>query len=320
LTVIKSKNKKIASLQMNTAAIRMRNGFQLIYVDIGNTQVSPKSNVIVETEQGIDIGKVMKIGRYAGDDDVEVTGKLVRIASIEDIASTEQLEELEEKAFADCKERAVTRNLDMKLVSVKSLFDKTKLIFYFVSANRIDFRELVKELAFVFKARIEMRQIGVRDQARIVGGYGPCGRIQCCVIQKDDFAPVSIKMAKDQHLNLNSLKISGMCGRLLCCLGAESETYRELNENLPAVGAELMYGSLVFNVTSVDTLKQTLKIKNEERFLEISCDDLDNKNGTFSIKKGVLERIAAVDEQNKDDDDDDSYFVIDGNAKNIRKR
>jgi cell fate regulator YaaT (PSP1 superfamily) len=244
---------------MNIAAARIRNGSQLIYINIGNTEVAEKSRVIVETDQGVDIGKILKIGKYAGDENVEPTGKLVRVASIEDIASIEQLEDLEDKAFGDCKERAAARALDMKLVSVKSLFDKTKLIFYFASVNRIDFRELVKELAYVFKMRIEMRQIGVRDQARIVGGFGPCGRIQCCVIQKDEFAPVSIKMAKDQNLNLNSLKISGMCGRLLCCLGAEYETYKELNANFPAVGTEIMCGSLVFTVISGDILKQTLK-------------------------------------------------------------
>jgi len=209
---------------MNVAATRIRNGFQLMYVDIGNTEVIAKSSIIVETDQGMDIGKVMKVGRYIGDEEAEPTGKLIRVASDEDLASIEQIEELEEKAFAECKEKITTKELDMRLVSVKSIFDKTKLIFYFVSGNRIDFRELVKELAFVFKMRIEMRQIGVRDQARIVGGYGPCGRIQCCAIQKDEFAPVSIKMAKEQNLNLNSLKISGMCGRLLCCLGSKYET------------------------------------------------------------------------------------------------
>ena len=302
---------------MNVAAVRLRNGFQLIYIDIGETELFAKSNVIIETDQGQDIGKVMKIGRYSGDEEVETAGKLIRVASVEDIASIKELEELEEKAFADCKEKVTTKELDMKLVSVKSLFDKTKLIFYFVSGNRIDFRELVKDLAYVFKTRIEMRQIGVRDQARIVGGFGPCGRIQCCVIQKDEFAPVSIKMAKDQHLNLNSLKISGMCGRLLCCLGAEYETYKELNANLPPIGAEIKSGSLTFNVVAADTLKQTLKIKNEERFLEVSCDDLEKKGENFFIKKGVLEKIASIDEQVQEDDE--NYFTVDGNSKNLRK-
>ena len=215
---------------MNIAAARIRNGLQLIYIDIGNTEVTPKSSVVIETDQGVDIGKIMKVGRYSGDEEAEPTGKLVRVASNEDLAAMEQLEDLEEKAFAGCKEKITEKGLDMKLVSVKSLFDKTKLIFYFVSGTRIDFRELVKELAFIFKMRIEMRQVGVRDQARIVGGYGPCGRIQCCVIQKDEFAPVSIKMAKEQNLNLNSLKISGMCGRLLCCLGSKYEPPYEADE------------------------------------------------------------------------------------------
>jgi len=287
-----------------------------MYIDIGNAEIIEKSRVIVETDQGVDIGKVMKIGRYVGDEEVEPTGKLVRNASIEDIASIEQLEDLEEKAFADCKERAVTRALDMKLVSVKSLFDKTKLIFYFVSGSRIDFRELVKELAHAFKMRIEMRQIGVRDQARIVGGYGPCGRIQCCVIQKDEFAPVSIKMAKEQNLNLNSLKISGMCGRLLCCLGSEYETYKELSANFPAIGTEIKCGSLMFTVVSGDVLKQTLKIKGKERFFDINRTDLEKEGEAFFIKKEVLDRIATVDENAQDDD---SYFEVDINPKHTRK-
>ena len=280
---------------MNAAAARLRNGDQLIYIDIGNTDAPAKSSVIIETEQGIDIGKIMKVGKYSGDEAVEPTGKLVRVASIQDIASIEQLEDLEEKAFANCKEKITAKELDMKLISVKSLFDKTKLIFYFVSGNRIDFRELVKELAFVFKMRIEMRQIGARDQARMVGGFGPCGRVQCCIIQKDEFAPVSIKMAKDQNLNLNSLKISGMCGRLLCCLGSKYETFKEPNEDFPANGTEIMCETLVFNVVSGDMLKQTLKIQHEEKLFEINYIDVEKENGILFVKKEILDKIAFVD-------------------------
>jgi cell fate regulator YaaT (PSP1 superfamily) len=157
---------------------------------------------------------------------LEVKGRAVRLMTPEDMEKLPEIEALEKKAFDMCREKAKAKNLDMKLVAVKSLFDRTKIIFYFVSENRIDFRELVRELAAVFRTRIEMRQIGVRDEARLVGGYGPCGKELCCVNQREEFEPVSIKMAKEQSLNLNSLKISGMCGRLLCCLAYEFETYR----------------------------------------------------------------------------------------------
>ena len=151
----------------------------------------------------------------------------------------------------------------MKLISVKCLFDRTKIIFYFVAENRIDFRELVRELASIFRTRIEMRQIGVRDEARLVGGYGPCGKQLCCVHQSEEFEPVSIKMAKEQNLNLNSLKISGMCGRLLCCLGYEYKLYKEINEDMPEPGAEIQAGDITYIVTGVDTLKETIRIRQQ---------------------------------------------------------
>ena len=190
----------------------------------------------------------------------------------------------------------------MKLISVKCLFDKTKIIFYFVADNRIDFRELVRELASIFRTRIEMRQIGVRDEARLVGGYGPCGKQLCCVHQSQDFDPVSIKMAKEQNLNLNSLKISGMCGRLLCCLSYEYETYKDLNRNMPLPGTSITVGETVYTVCGVDTLRETLQIRLRDRYIQVSKHDLVRKGDAYTLSEDILQRLSKAEEENTEDD------------------
>jgi len=210
---------------------------------------------------------------------------------------------VEKKAFDLCKEKAKNKKLDMKLVSVKSLFDKTKIIFYFVAENRIDFRELVRELASVFRTRIEMRQIGVRDEARLVGGYGPCGRQLCCVHQREEFDPVSIKMAKEQSLNLNSLKISGMCGRLLCCLGYEYKTYKELNVGIPGYGTEIRAGDKKLFVLSSDVLKGAVRLKVDERVVEVLKEDLEQNNNKYHLKKGSMEKLTRPEEDETEEDE-----------------
>ena len=193
---------------MEISAVKLRNSYQINYVDTNNLFVREHSMCVVETEHGVDIGTVYKCRRRGNG--VEVRGKLLRVINREDVKQIPELQAIEKNAFEKCRDKAKAKNLDMKLISVKCLFDKTKIIFYFVAENRIDFRELVRELASIFRTRIEMRQIGVRDEARLVGGYGPCGKQLCCVHQSEEFEPVSIKMAKEQNLNLNSLKISGM--------------------------------------------------------------------------------------------------------------
>ena len=197
---------------MEISAVKLRNSYQINYVDTNSLFVTQNAFCVVETEHGIDVGHVFKCRRCEGCAQPEVKGKLLRLATEEDLKHLPEIETIEKNAFAKCREKAKAKNLDMKLISVKCLFDRTKIIFYFVAENRIDFRELVRELASIFRTRIEMRQIGVRDEARLVGGYGPCGKQLCCVHQSEEFEPVSIKMAKEQSLNLNSLKISGMCG------------------------------------------------------------------------------------------------------------
>jgi cell fate regulator YaaT (PSP1 superfamily) len=281
---------------MELSAVKLRNSFQIYYIDTNNIFVNQNTMSVVETEHGVDLGRVFKLKPCHNKPDIHVTGKLLRKATAEDMEQIPVIEELEKKAFDICREKAKTKNLNMKLIAVKSLFDRTKIIFYFVAENRIDFRELVRELASVFRTRIEMRQIGVRDEARLVGGYGPCGRIQCCVNQREDFEPVSIKMAKEQNLNLNSLKISGMCGRLLCCLGYEYETYRDLSVGMPVPGTEIICEDVIYNVISADVLKQTMKIKDRDRLMEISKEDIERRDNTFHIRKDVINRIRQSED------------------------
>lgn len=282
---------------MEVSAVKLRNSYQIYFVDTDNFFLKQNSECVVEIEHGIDIGRVVKIKGYQNNPAISVTGKVLRKATPEDLEKILELEAIEEKAFAVCREKSKGKNLDMKLVSVKCLFDKTKIIFYFVAENRIDFRELVRELAAVFRTRIEMRQIGVRDEARIVGGYGPCGKPMCCLYQREEFEPVSIKMAKEQNLNLNSMKISGMCGRLLCCLGFEYDTYRELNETMPEIDSVVLARDKVFKVVSVNTLKETVMIKEGDRFLNIKTRDMEFKEGKYRIKDDLVEELFKVDDE-----------------------
>ncbi len=287
---------------MEVAAVKLRNSYQIYYVDANNLFVNQNAVCLVETEHGMDIGTVLKSRNFQNNPSLAISGKLLRMTCQDDMNLLPEIEAIEDKAFKICKEKALAKKLDMKLISVKCLFDKTKIIFYFVAENRIDFRELVRELAAIFRTRIEMRQIGVRDEARLVGGYGPCGRQHCCVHKRQEFDPVSIKMAKEQDLNLNSLKISGMCGRLLCCLGYEYAVYKELNEKLPKLGTEIIAGDKKFTVESVDTLKESLQIKNAEQTIEISNNDIEIIKGVHILKKNVLDRI-----NNPDDDTNEEF-------------
>ena len=281
---------------MEVSAVKLRNSYQIYFVDTNNFFLQQNSQCVVEIEHGIDVGRVVKIRGYQNNPSISVTGKIQRKATPEDLSRIPELESIEAKAFAICREKSKAKKLDMKLVSVKCLFDKTKIIFYFVAENRIDFRELVRELAAVFRTRIEMRQIGVRDEARIVGGYGPCGKPMCCLYQREEFEPVSIKMAKEQNLNLNSMKISGMCGRLLCCLGFEYDTYRELNETMPEIDSVVVAKDKFFKVVSVNTLKETVMIKEGDRFLNIKTRDMELKDGKYKIKDELIEELFRIDE------------------------
>ncbi len=281
---------------MEITAVKLRNSYQIYYVETNNIFIKPQSNCIVEIEHGIDIGRVVQVFKQKSDSEIVVSGKVIRKTSDADNEKITELVNIEDKAFAICREKSKAKKLDMKLVAVKCLFDKTKIIFYFVAENRIDFRELVRELAAVFRTRIEMRQIGVRDEARLVGGYGPCGKAMCCLYQTDDFEPVSIKMAKEQHLNLNSMKISGMCGRLLCCLGFEYGTYKYLNSRMPAAETDILAGKNTYTVVSVNTIKESITIKDGERYIQIKAGDLKQVGDRYVLKDHLVEEVFRTED------------------------
>jgi len=283
---------------METTGVKLRNSFQIYYVNTNRLFVKRDTLCIIETEHGIDMGRVFRCPSHMKSKPAEAKGKLLRKATQDDLRHIPEIEALERKAFRVCREKVHEKKLDMKLISVKALFDRTKIIFYFVAENRIDFRELVRDLATVFRTRIEMRQIGVRDEARIVGGYGPCGRQLCCVHLKEEFDPVSIKMAKEQNLNLNSLKISGMCGRLLCCLGYEYEVYRELNENLPSPGTRVTVGPKTYVVEFADPIKESVRMRCEDHTVVITKSDILCRGKSFSVSEKVMEKLknTVIDE------------------------
>ncbi|MDA3822518.1 MAG: regulatory iron-sulfur-containing complex subunit RicT [Bacteroidales bacterium] len=294
---------------MEISAVKLRNSYKIYFIDTNNIYVNQNAICVVETEHGIDVGRVVKIPKYQNNPDLEPKGKLLRLITKEDEANLPELIAIEEKAYKLCKEKAKAKDLKMKLISIKCLFDKTKIIFYFVAENRIDFRELVRELAAVFRTRIEMRQIGVRDEARLVGGFGLCGRKHCCVHQREEFDPVSIKMAKEQNLNLNSLKISGMCGRLLCCLGYEYDTYKTMNKNLPKIGTEIKAGDDAYTVISCDTLDESIRMRNCDRVIKIHREDMEFNNNHYTINKERIKELIQCDEHPEEEEEDDDDLL-----------
>ena len=217
--------------------VRFRNVSKIYYFNPKNFQVSPGEHVIVETARGVEYGTVVLGPKEVDDNEVVQPLKdVIRVATPKDDAKAESNRKKEKEAYQICLQKIRAHELEMKLIDVEYTFDNNKVLFYFTADGRIDFRELVKDLAAVFKTRIELRQIGVRDETKILGGMGICGRGLCCHTYLSEFAPVSIKMAKEQNLSLNPTKISGVCGRLMCCLKNEQETYEYLNKRLPNTG------------------------------------------------------------------------------------
>lgn len=232
----------------------------MYYFDPGKLELSEGQWCIVETARGKECGEVIQGNREAEEREVVSPLKpVIRIADSADIKKMQALRRKEEKAFDICTKKIEKLKLDMTVVEVEYTFDESKILFYFTAEGRVDFRELVKELATVFKTRIELRQIGVRDECKMKGGLGMCGRPFCCHSFMGDFHPVSIKMAKEQGLSLNPVKISGTCGRLMCCLNYEQEAYEELNRRLPRVGALIKTPDGNATVAEVNTLKQTVR-------------------------------------------------------------
>lgn len=289
--------------------VRFRHAGKIYYFSPGNLKINTGDHVIVETARGVEYGYVM-IGNKEVEDDkvVQPLKPVIRTATPEDDRQTERNREKEKDAFKICLDKIRKHGLEMKLIDAEYTFDNNKVLFYFTADGRIDFRELVKDLASVFKTRIELRQIGVRDETKILGGIGICGRSLCCHTHQSEFAPVSIKMAKEQNLSLNPAKISGMCGRLMCCLKYEQETYEELNSRLPGVGDRVTArdGSRG-EVSSVNVLRQLVKVivtlDNEEKEIrEYKAEDLKfrprrrkEKNNRNQAEEKELKELEALE-------------------------
>ncbi|GLB31835.1 signal peptidase II [Lacrimispora amygdalina] len=260
--------------------VRFRNAGKIYYFDPVNLEVKAGDHVIVETARGIEYGYVVLGAREVEDEKVvQPLKSVIRMATRADDEVEKKNHEKEKEAFKICREKIKKHGLLMKLIDAEYTFDNNKVLFYFTADGRIDFRELVKDLASVFKTRIELRQVGVRDETKIVGGVGICGRTLCCHSYLSEFIPVSIKMAKEQNLSLNPTKISGVCGRLMCCLKNEEETYEELNSKLPGVGDFVTTDDgLKGEVHSVSVLRQLVKvvvtIKDEKEIREYKVEQL----------------------------------------------
>lgn len=261
--------------------VRFRKAGKIYYFSPGKYHINKGEDVIVETARGVEYGRVVMGLKEIEDEEVTQPLKsVIRIATEEDKKAEEKNREKEREAFDICLQKIRKHGLEMKLIDAEYTFDNNKVLFYFTADGRIDFRELVKDLASVFRTRIELRQIGVRDETKIRGGIGICGRELCCNSYLPEFAPVSIKMAKEQNLSLNPTKISGVCGRLMCCLTNEQETYEELNSRLPALGDRVKTTEgLQGEVTSVSVLRQMVKaivtLDNDEKEIrEYKVDEL----------------------------------------------
>ncbi len=296
--------------------VRFKKAGKIYYFDPEDIEIEREDAVIVETARGIEFGLVV-VGPKTMED-VDLTAPLksvIRKATIEDIEKQEENILKQVEAFDICLEKISKHKLDMKLIEVEYTFDNNKVIFYFTSEGRVDFRELVKDLASIFKTRIELRQIGVRDEAKMIGGLGPCGRTLCCGTFLGEFEPVSIKMAKEQDLSLNPTKISGICGRLMCCLKYEHDHYEQILENLPPVGAKVKtprgIGVVVNTATLLEIVKVRLKLEDDTvevvPFALSEVEEIDKKARkkrhsyeTFKDIKKILEMEDIDPEERKE--------------------
>ena len=275
--------------------VRFKGAGKIYFFDPAGLDIKKGDCVIVETVRGVEYGEVVLDKKEISSDNIiKPLKRVIRKASAEDKRKLETNKRKEKEAFELCVEKIKKNNLDMKLINAEYTFDNNKIIFYFTADGRVDFRELVKELASVFKTRIELRQIGVRDEAKMLGGLGPCGRPACCSEFLGDFQPVSIKMAKEQNLSLSPTKISGLCGRLMCCLNYEQEYYEEAHSILPHINSEVRTPDGEGTVTEINTLKQLVKVK--VAMPDGTCDirEYDVKDLKFNKKR----------KQNKKETDD----------------
>ncbi len=285
--------------------VRFRQAGKVYFFNPQKYEFKVGDHVIVETARGVEYGRVVIPTKEVTDDQVPQPLKpVIRMATKEDDEKEKQNRIKEKEAFQICLEKIRKHGLNMKLIDSEYTFDNNKLLFYFTADGRIDFRELVKDLASVFKTRIELRQIGVRDETKLMGGIGICGRALCCHSYLSDFVPVSIKMAKEQNLSLNPTKISGVCGRLMCCLKNEQDTYEELNSHLPNVGDYVTTPEgLKGEVSSVSVLRQLVKVivsqEDEKEIREYKAEDLKFKPRKKKERKLTAEEQKALEKLEK---------------------
>lgn len=268
--------------------VRFKKPGKVYYFDPNALSIQVGESVVVETIRGVELGECTMVATEIADDEVvSPLRKVVRVATEDDIRQMEKNKENEQTAYAICLDKIASHKIEMKLVNVEYAFDNSKIIFYFTANGRVDFRSLVKDLASVFKTRIELRQIGVRDEAKMLGGLGPCGRSICCGSFLGDFQPVSIKMAKEQNLSLNPTKISGLCGRLMCCLKYEQDHYEETRKMLPRVGKQIMTPDGQGYVVDVNVLRQTAKVR-------------INVNDTAEVREYAACEVGKMAEEEKE--------------------
>jgi len=256
--------------------VRFRRAGKIYYFDPGPWDLRPGDGVIVETNRGVEYGRVVLPIREVPPEDLVLPLKpVIRPATPEDEKRLQENIEADREAFSICSQKIEEHGLPMKLLAAEHTFDRSKLLFYFTAEGRVDFRELVKDLAAIFRTRIELRQIGVRDEAKMLGGIGPCGRVLCCATFLDEFAPVTIKMAKDQNLPLNPGKISGLCGRLMCCLLYETQVYEEAKHYFPPTGSWVDTPMGKGKVAGFNIFKKTILVEIPERgVVEVPLEEI----------------------------------------------
>lgn len=285
--------------------VRFKKAGKIYYFNPGDLDIKKGDFVVVETARGIEFGECVVGRKELKEGEIVAPLKnVIRKALEEDINANRINKEKEEEAFKVCLEKIKAHNLTMKLIDVEYTFDNNKVIFYFTADGRVDFRELVKDLASIFRTRIELRQIGVRDEAKMTGGLGPCGRSLCCSTFLGEFAPVSIKMAKEQNLSLNPTKISGICGRLMCCLNYEQETYEGIRKRLPKVGSivDTCYGKgeVISNSVVKEAVKVKVNLKDDEDDIKVvSINDLTLISGSY---EDVINEIDLKELENQAED------------------
>lgn len=260
--------------------VRFKQAGKIYYFDPDDLPIGKDQVVIVETARGIEYGKVVIGKKYVSEGEVVLPLKRVlRLATEEDRRQVMENKAAAERALSLCREKVREHALDMRLIDAEYTFDRNKIIFYFTADGRVDFRELVKDLASIFRTRIELRQIGVRDEAKMLGGIGPCGRTLCCSSFLGDFEPVSIKMAKDQNLSLNPIKISGLCGRLMCCLKYENDTYEEAKREMPDMGDRVTTPDGTGRVVGLNLLERRVRVELDEleRLIEYDLSEVEQQ-------------------------------------------